>query len=141
MIESNILNVGKAVKCYTVPNDVLFQLEEYLGEDYPENRSIYRIGDLKMIFPMPLPNILKRCSWSIAVEENTGVPLAVFPGIDSNTAYDLRAYLTRYAKAPVFFYHARSGSTYPSYLYHDWTIGAWFSVAEHDFIHGDSEIA
>ena len=141
LIESTIRNIGTPTKCRKLPAALMAQIVTALGKDYPAESSTYRLGDLVMLFPLKqLPNVLADCDWSVAVNVETNEPLAAFPDIDASTAYDLRCYLCCTAKAPVVFYHRPSFMVYMSYLHHDWTIGTWFSLDAHDFIHFDSKI-
>ena len=138
LIESNIRNIGTPTKCRSLSLKVMSRISELLDKDYPVKRSTYRLGDLTMLFPMKsLPNILADCNWALVTENDTGVPLAVFPDVTPEVADKLRRYLCCYADAPMVFYYRPTRAVYVAYMNHDWTIGCWFSLAAHDFIHKD----
>ena len=140
VFESSISNIGTATKRCKLPAAVMTQIAESLGEDYPAESSTYRLGnDLVMLFPKKkLPEVFAACDWGLVTVNNTNEPLALFPDISPSVAYDLRRYLCCTAKAPIVFYHCPSDTVYLSYMNHDWTIGAWFTLGADDFIHVDS---
>lgn len=139
LINSTISNIGPAIQHNKLPTTVMDQISDLLDEDYPVEGSTYRLGDLVMLFPMDeLPRPLATCNWGLVTEDDTGIPLSVFPDISSNTAYELRRFLCCTAKAPIAFYHRLSDTAYLSRMNHDWTLGAWFTLATDDFIHADS---
>ena len=138
LINSTIQNVGSPTARRSLPDSVMQQISDLLGERYPVKGSVYRLGDVAMLFPMDkLPRTLEDCDWSIAVETDTDTPLAIFPDITPDMGDKLRCYLCSTAKAPMAFYHRKTGTVFLAYMHHDWTIGAWFSLASHDFIHKD----
>ena len=135
-INSIIRNIGSASGCPKLSDDVMTKINEVYGEDRPSSSSVYSIGNLVMVFPMKhLPELLADCNWSLATNSDNGDPLALFPDIDSEEADRLRSFLCCTADAPIAFYHRPTKTAYLSYMHHDWTIGAWFSLATHDFIH------
>lgn len=141
LIESTIRNIGTPAKCRKLSDSVMSQIAAALDGDYPAENSTYRLGDLVMLFPLKhLPDVLANCDWSIAVSSDTNEPLALFPDITPELADKLRCYLCCTAKAPAIFYHRPTRTVYVAYLHHDWTIGAWFSLAADDFIHADTKI-